>query len=49
MRYLVPVIPLLATIGIVSAQVPTPPTTDGPLPTFEVASVKANKAPQSRR
>jgi uncharacterized protein (TIGR03435 family) len=40
MRYLLPVISLIAAISIASAQTQTP---DGPLPTFEVASVKSNK------
>jgi uncharacterized protein (TIGR03435 family) len=40
MRYLLPVISLIAPISIASAQTQTP---DGPLATFEVASVKSNK------
>jgi uncharacterized protein (TIGR03435 family) len=42
MRYLIPVIQLVAAIGIVSAQTPSQ-SSDGPLPAFEVASVRANK------
>src|SRR5262245_35616682 len=43
MRYLVPVIPLVLVVAV-SAQAPGPPPlkVDGPLPSFEVASVKRN-------
>ena len=61
MKYLIPVIPLVAAIGVAAAQAPLPlppapgillganpapglpDVPDSALPTFEVASVKANK------
>src|SRR5262245_61248503 len=44
MRYLALAIPMVVAIAATSAQTPsTPPSPDGPLPSFEVASTKANK------
>jgi uncharacterized protein (TIGR03435 family) len=42
MRYLLPMVSLMAAISIGSAQTPVPHSPDGPRPTFEVVSVKRN-------
>ena len=44
MKYLIPVIALVAAVAMASAQPPASQTADGPLPTFEVASVKSNSS-----